>query len=62
MTDKWIEKFLFPEKTMEDSGLQPLNFDYFHEEFAKPNVILSLLHHEYEAEMSIESNNSLFLS
>ncbi len=50
MTDTWIEEFLFPEKTLEASGRQPLNFDYIHEELAKPNVTLSLLHHEYEAE------------
>jgi hypothetical protein len=50
MTDKWIEEFLFPEKTLEASGRHPLNFDYIHEELAKPNVTLSLLHHEYEAE------------
>jgi transposase len=50
MTDRWIEEFLFPEKTMEGSGRQPLNFDYIHKELAKPNVTLSLLHHEYEAE------------
>lgn len=50
MTDQWIEDFLFPEKTLEASGRQPLNFDYIHEELAKPNVTLSLLHHEYEAE------------
>lgn len=50
MTDTWIEEFLFPEKTLEASGRQPLNFDYIHEELAKPNVTLSLLHHEYEGE------------
>jgi len=50
MTDDWIEEFLFPEKSMEGSGRQPLNFDYIHEELAKPNVTLSLLHYEYEAE------------
>ncbi|NMD72873.1 IS21 family transposase [Bacillus sp. DNRA2] len=50
MTDKWIEEFLFPEKTLEASGRYPLNFDYIHEELAKPNVTLSLLHYEYEAE------------
>jgi len=50
MTDKWMEEFLFPEKTLEASGRQPLKFDYIHEELAKPNVTLSLLHHEYEAE------------
>lgn len=48
MTDKWIEEFLFPEKSLEASGRQPLDFDYIHEELAKPNVTLSLLHHEYE--------------
>ncbi|UOQ49502.1 hypothetical protein MUN88_05280 [Gracilibacillus caseinilyticus] len=50
MTDQLIEKFLFPEKTLEGSGRHPLNFDYIHEELAKPNVTLSLLHHEYEDE------------
>jgi len=50
MTDKWIEEFLFPEKSLEASGRQPLNFDYIHEELAKPNVTLSLLHHEYETD------------
>lgn len=50
MTDVWIEEFLYPEKTLEASGRQPLDFDYIHQELAKPNVTLSLLHHEYEAE------------
>src|SRR4051794_40510852 len=50
MDDKWIEEFLFPEKSLESSGRQPLDFDYIHKELAKPNVTLSLLHHEYEAE------------
>ncbi len=50
MTDKWIEDFLFPEKSQEGSGRQALNFDYIHRELAKPNVTLSLLHYEYEAE------------
>ena len=50
MNDKWIEEFLFPEKAMEASGRQPLDFEYIHKELAKPNVTLSLLHHEYEAE------------
>ncbi|MFJ3390752.1 hypothetical protein [Lysinibacillus sp. NPDC086135] len=46
MDDKWIEEFLFPEKSLEGSGRQPLNFEYIQEELAKPNVTLSLLHHE----------------
>ena len=50
MTDQWIEEFLFPEKTLEGSGRHPLKFDYIHKELAKPNVTISLLHHEYEAE------------
>ncbi|WP_010632830.1 IS21 family transposase [Sporolactobacillus vineae] len=50
MTDQWIEKFLYPEKALEALGRQPLNFELIHEELAKPNVTLSLLHHEYEAE------------
>ena len=50
MTDQWIEEFLFPEKTLEGSGRHPLNFERIHKELAKPNVTLSLLHYEYEAE------------
>uniref|UniRef100_UPI0026EA4595 IS21 family transposase n=1 Tax=Alkalibaculum bacchi TaxID=645887 RepID=UPI0026EA4595 len=55
MTDKWIEDFLFPEKSFEGSGRQPLNFDYIHKELAKPNVTLSLLHYEYEAECRVNN-------
>ncbi|REB05620.1 IS21 family transposase [Sporosarcina sp. BI001-red] len=50
MTDQWIEEFLFPEKTLEGSGRHPLDFERIHKELGKPNVTLSLLHHEYEAE------------
>lgn len=57
MNDKQIEGFLFPENTLEASGRQPLNFDYIHKELAKPNVTLSLLHHEYEVES--RANNKL---
>ncbi len=49
MTDVWIEEFLYPEKTLEASGRQPLDFEYIHQELAKPNVTLSLLHYEYES-------------
>lgn len=38
MTDKWIEDFLFPEKSQEGSGRQALNFDYIHRELAKPSA------------------------
>jgi transposase len=57
LTDQWIEEFLFPEKSLEASGRQPLNFDYIHKELAKPNVTLSLLHHEYEADC--RANNTI---
>jgi transposase len=57
MDDKWIEEFLFPEKAMETSGRQPLDFEYIHKELAKPNVTLSLLHHEYEAKS--RANNKI---
>lgn len=50
MTDKWIEEFLFPEKSLESSGRYPIDFDHVHKELAKPNVTLSLLHYEYEIE------------
>lgn len=50
MNDQWIEEFLFPEKSMKASGRQPIDFDYIHKELAKPNVTLSLLHYEYEAQ------------
>ena len=49
MTDVWIEEFLFPEKMLEAFGRQLLDFEYIHKELPKPNVTLSLLHHEYEA-------------
>jgi transposase len=55
MNDKWIEDFLFPEKTLESSGRQPLDFEYIHKELAKPNVTLSLLHYEYEAQSRANS-------
>lgn len=55
MTDKWIESFLFPEKSLEGSGRQLLDFDYIHRELAKPNVTLSLLHYEYEADCRINN-------
>lgn len=51
MTDQWIEDFLFPEKSMEASGRQPIDFEYIYQELAKPNVTLSLLHYEYEAQI-----------
>ncbi|MFT9496548.1 MULTISPECIES: IS21 family transposase [Bacillota] len=57
MNDRWIEEFLYPEKTMEGSGRQPLDFEYIHKELAKPNVTLSLLHHEYEA--GSRANNAI---
>ncbi|MER2457636.1 IS21 family transposase [Bacillus subtilis] len=56
MYDKWIEEFLFPEKSLE-SGRQPLDFEYIHKELDKPNVTLSLLHHEYQAES--RANNKI---
>ncbi|QQK77782.1 IS21 family transposase [Salicibibacter cibarius] len=48
MTDVWIEDFLYPEKKLEASGRQMIDFDYLHEELAKPHVTLTLLHQEYE--------------
>ncbi|GGB53330.1 hypothetical protein GCM10011409_33670 [Lentibacillus populi] len=50
MSDQWLEEFLYPETTLEASGRKPLDFEYIHKELAKPNVTLSLLHHEYEIE------------
>lgn len=55
MTDQWIEEFLFPEKSLEASGRHPLDFDYIHKELAKPNVTLSLLHHEYESNCRVNN-------
>jgi transposase len=57
MDDKWIEDFLFPEKAFEASGRQPIDFEYIHNELAKPNVTLSLLHYEYEAKS--RANNKI---
>lgn len=36
MTDKWIEEFLFPEKSLEASGRQPLDFEYIHGSWRSP--------------------------
>lgn len=47
MTDTWIEDFLYPEKKLEASGRHIINFDYLHNELAKPHVTLTLLHEEY---------------
>ncbi|NRD78543.1 IS21 family transposase [Bacillus sp. BRMEA1] len=57
MNDKWIEEFLFPEKSFEASGRQPIDFEYIHRELAKPNVTLSLLHYEYE--VASRANNKI---
>lgn len=45
MTDGWKH---FPHKTIEGSGYGMMDFDQIHSELAKPDVNLSLLHHEYE--------------
>ena len=42
MTDVWIEESLFPEKMIEASGHQPLDFEYIHKELAKPDATQSL--------------------
>jgi hypothetical protein len=43
MDDKWIEEFLFPEKSLEASGRKPLNFEYIHKSW--PNrMLLSLFY------------------
>lgn len=55
MTDKWLEEFLYPEKTMEGSGYRPIDFEYIHKELGKKNVTLTLLHHEYEAQCRAEN-------
>lgn len=47
MTDAWIEDFLYPEKKLEASGRYMIDFDYLHQELAKPHVTLTLLHEEY---------------
>lgn len=48
MDDQWIEEFLYPHKAIENSGYGMIDFDQVHKELARPNVTLSLLHHEYE--------------
>ncbi|MGM0122792.1 hypothetical protein IGI37_002893 [Enterococcus sp. AZ194] len=50
MTDSWFEGLLFPEKMRESKGRELPDFEYIYKELAKPNVTLSLLHHEYELE------------
>ena len=48
MDDHWIEEFLYPYKSIENSGYGMIDFELVHRELAKPNVTLSLLHYEYE--------------
>ena len=50
MTDKWLEEFLFPEIKQEASGRHLMNFEHVHNELARPNVTLTLLHDEYVRE------------
>src|SRR5690625_37698 len=50
MTDHWLEDFLYPEKKQENSGRYVMEFDKVHNELAKPNVTLTLLHDEYVRE------------
>lgn len=49
MTDTWLSETLFPAKTREAKGRELPDLEYIHQELAKPNVTLSLLHYEYEA-------------
>ena len=56
LTDnKWIEEFLYPEKSLEASGRKPLTLDYIHEELAKFNVTVSLL--QLKSALNIPSNS-----
>src|SRR5699024_6870128 len=50
MTDPWLEDFLYPEKKQEASGRHLMGFEYIHQELAKPNITLTLLHDEYVKE------------
>lgn len=50
ITDPWLEDFLYPEKKQENSGRHLMDFDKIHEELAKPNITLTLLHDEYVRE------------
>jgi len=46
--DQWMEEFLYPHKSLKNSGYGMIDFDYVHKELAKPGVHLALLHHTYE--------------
>lgn len=48
--DIWLESLLFPQKQPMAKGRQIPDFEKIHEELAKPNVTLSLVHYEYEQE------------
>ncbi|GAA4068889.1 transposase [Amphibacillus indicireducens] len=50
INDSWLEDFLYPEKKQESSGRHMMDFDKVHDELAKPNVTLTLLHDEYVRE------------
>lgn len=44
--DIWLESLLFPQKQPMAKGRQIPDFEKIHEELAKPNVTLSLVHYE----------------
>ena len=55
VTDRWLEEFLYPEKSQEGSAYRAIDFLYVHKELAKKNVTLTLLHHEYETAARAEN-------
>jgi len=50
MTDSRLEDFLYPDKKEEASRRYLMDFKYIHQELAKPNITLTLLHEEYVKE------------
>lgn len=47
VSDKWLEAFLYPEKSEEQSSDRAIDFEYIHKELAKKNVTLSLMNEDF---------------
>ncbi|UUX35235.1 IS21 family transposase [Fundicoccus culcitae] len=47
MSNKWLERYLFPEKHPQAKGYYQEDWDYVHKELSKAHMTLKLLHKEY---------------
>lgn len=55
MTSRWLEDYLFPERTADQQGYYEPDWDSIHKELLKKQITLKLLHREYKAEAILHS-------